>query len=233
VKAACVASPRRSKSCPPRLASFVSPLRATLGPRRFHCRAHVAVTRPRRLFLRNGRTFGSPRRAIRRALSSRTPRASPGRLVPDCFSAFTPSALGSSPDPDLVGRFSFRCSPRFKCQDMHIVISPPFQRIELEHPSRSRQTEKHWENRNASDRPKRVEKRSSGIFIGSQTVDPLETPFSSEKVAFSRGVSFFCRSSRDLVRDLPRAHLNARVHRDRDVHPLTRGPTGLGTSFPP
>ena len=37
----------------------------------------------------------------------------------------------------------------------------------------------------------------------------------------SRGVSLFSDLPR-LVRDLPRTHLNARVHRDRDVHPLTR-----------
>jgi hypothetical protein len=37
-----------------------------------------------------------------------------------------------------------------------------------------------------------------------------------------RGVFRFSRICRELVRDLPRTHLNARVHRDRDVHPLTR-----------
>lgn len=63
----------------------------------------------------------------------------------------------------------------------------------------------------------RFRKTLFGIFLGFQTIDPLIIG----RVAI-RGVFRFSRICRDLVRDLPRTHLNARVHRDRDVHPLTR-----------
>lgn len=85
---------------------------------------------------------------------------------------------------------------------------------ENEHPFAKKMTVNHWKKRYAFDK---IVQPFFGHFSGVSDHRSLIIG----RVAI-RGVFRFSRICRDLVRDLPRTHLNARVHRDRDVHPLTR-----------
>ena len=174
-------------------------------------------------FSRNGRTFGSPRRApSARVRLERRARVQGGSL--DDFSRPSlpgfPRVAGPKPRHSSSRGFVFRRFARVqKKKSVEGDASVRNQcakseNRENEHPFAKKMTVNHWKKRYAFDK---IVQPFFGHFSGVSDHRSLIIG----RVAI-RGVFRFSRICRDLVRDLPRTHLNARVHRDRDVHPLTR-----------
>lgn len=173
-------------------------------------------------FSRNGRTFGSPRRApSARVRLERRARVQGGSL--DDFSRPSlpgfPRVAGPKPRHSSSRGFVFRRFARVQKKSVEGDASVRNQcakseNRENEHPFAKKMTVNHWKKRYAFDK---IVQPFFGHFSGVSDHRSLIIG----RVAI-RGVFRFSRICRDLVRDLPRTHLNARVHRDRDVHPLTR-----------
>ena len=154
---------------------WVLPRRAPLGPAHH---AHVDVKRPRRaaFFSRNGRTFGSPRRApSARVRLGRRARVQGGSL--DDFSRpslpGSPRVAGPKPRHSSSRGFVFRRFARVKKSQLKAMrqcaISDEDPKIGKMNTHSQNMTVNHWKKRYAFDK---IVQPSSGIFLGFQTIDP-------------------------------------------------------------